>query len=68
MSLTHPYSIFIWQRTKGDSGRWAEPVQAYTQEYGKCPVKTVALPLVMSGVRSMGTILAGKMDIMSKCS
>ena len=31
--MTHPFSIFIFQPTKGGGGTWIEPVQVYTQHY-----------------------------------
>lgn len=35
MTLTHPFSIYIWQpaRKFSEKGTWLEPIQAYTQEY-----------------------------------
>jgi hypothetical protein len=34
-TLTHPYSIYIWQppRSSRDEGRWIEPVQVYSQDF-----------------------------------
>jgi hypothetical protein len=34
-SMTHPYSIYIWQppHSPAGVGSWIEPVQCYTQEY-----------------------------------
>ncbi len=33
--VSHPYSIYIWYppQSPAGQGHWAEPLQAYTQEY-----------------------------------
>ena len=34
-TLTHPYSIHIWQppQSPADTGSWLEPLQAYSEEF-----------------------------------
>jgi hypothetical protein len=33
MFVTHPFSIYIWQPSKGNGGYWYEPLQVDTQHY-----------------------------------